>query len=406
MAAVRFDLDDPQTLFVACESGELPRLYDQLAVEAPLWKLPGLDAVYLACTRALVEEAIAKPEQLSSNLTRVLFRDESGAPALWDMAPLGDDSHRLATADPPAHTADRRLLLPFLGRPAMRAREPFVRGIAKELIGAFGPETADITTELADPLTMRVICQVVGIPEEDHHILVDSVIAMDRIIAGLASRAEMEAGATAALTLLIRMQQYLTGTPPPDSLLAYLQKAIASGDTTEAGALAILMQIITAGTETTATLIGRAARHLAEDTDLQENVRRDPARIPGFLETVLREDGPFQFHYRTALPGATLGGQPLPESATVLLMWASADLTAASGAAPSTDDTPAASSHLAFGRGIHFCIGAHLARLEATVAFEELVQQRPEFARDLSREHAARLSLMMSRPTATPVRWL
>ena len=73
MLDARFDLDDPQTLFAACEGGQLPRLYDQLAREAPLWQLPGVDNVFLACTRALVEEAIAKPEQLSSNLTRVLY---------------------------------------------------------------------------------------------------------------------------------------------------------------------------------------------------------------------------------------------------------------------------------------------------------------------------------------------
>ncbi|HVU72792.1 MAG TPA: hypothetical protein VHE83_07510 [Mycobacteriales bacterium] len=404
MGSARFDLDDPQTLFSACEGGSLPQLYDQLAREAPLWKLPGLDAVYLACTRTLVEEAIAKPEELSSNLTRVLFREDDGSPALWEMAPLGDPSHALATADPPLHTAHRKLLLPFLGRPAMRAREPFVRSIATELIGAFGPTDADITTGLADPLTMRVICQVVGIPEDDYALLVESVIAMDRLIAGLASRTEMEAGATAALTLLIRMQQYLTGTPPADSLLAYLQQAIADGETSEAEALAVLMQIITAGTETTATLIGRAARHLADDPGLQNKLRGDTSGVPDFLDDVLRNDGPFQFHYRTAREGASLGGQAIPENATVLMMWASSDLTAASGAATAAD-VALSSSHLAFGRGIHFCIGAHLARLEATVAYEELLTTRPPFEPDPTLERRARHSLMMSRPTATPIRW-
>ena len=85
-------------------------------------------------------------------------------------------------------------------------------------------------------------------------------------------------------------------------------------------------------------------------------------------------------------------------------MWASADLTAASGVA-TPKAAALASSHLAFGRGIHFCIGAHLARLEATIAFEELLTQRPPFEPDPTRERGARHSLMMSRPTSTPVRW-
>lgn len=394
----RFDLDDPHTFISAFEGGRLDALYRQLAQEAPLWRLPELPDVYLACTRELVEEAIERPEAFSSNMTRILYRDDDGAHAVWDMMPLGDPSHALATADPPTHTVHRRLLLPFLARRAMGAREASVRDIVRDLIGSFSGTTTDITTELADPLTMRVICQVIGIPEDESPHLVEAVIGMDRLICGLATRAEMEAGAAAALNLTMRLVTHLQGTPPPDSLLHQLQGAMRDGQLTEMEALSILMQIVAAGTETTATLIGHAARQLGRDADRQECLRSDPAAIPDFLDDVLRGDGPFHFHYRTATEATTLGGQPVPANAAVLLMWASADRTASMFG-------PEPASHVAFGRGIHFCIGAHLARLEGKVAFEELLATRPAFTLDPTRPPTSRASLMMPRPTSTMVSW-
>jgi cytochrome P450 len=208
----------------------------------------------------------------------------------------------------------------------------------------------------------------------------------------------MEAGAAAALNLTIRLVPYLQGDPPSDSLLRQLQDAVRAGELDETAAFSILMQIVTAGTETTATLIGHATRHLAADPAEQQRLRGAPGEIPDYLEDILRQDGPFHFHYRTAVTDTTLGGHPIPAGAAVLMMWASADQTAATAG-------PTPASHLAFGRGIHFCIGAHLAKLEGRVAFEELLARAPEFTLDPDRPPTSRSSLMMPRPTSTSVRW-
>ena len=394
----RFDLDDPRTLIAAYDGGRLDELYRQLAAESPLWRLPDLPDVYLACTRELVDEAIARPEDFSSNLTRVLYREDDGAPAMWDMAPLGDVSQALATADAPRHTTHRRLLLPLLARRAMTERETAVRAIARELVEALPSASPDITTGLADPLTMRVICQVVGIPETEAPHLVQAVIGMDRLICGLATRVEMEAGAAAALDLMLRLLPYLQGDPPAESILGQLQAGMAEGELSDTECLSILLQIVTAGTETTATLIGHAVRQLARDVTEQRRLRADTSAIPDFLDGVLRYDGPFHFHYRTTTQATTLGGQHLPAHASVLLMWASADRTASRLG-------PEPASHVAFGRGIHFCIGAHLARLEGRIAVEELLTRVPSFEPDPTRPTTSRRSLMMTRPTSTPLRW-
>jgi cytochrome P450 len=388
-----FDLLDPRTLFLARDQDRLPDLYAQLARQAPLWALPGVEDVYLACTRELVEEAVARPHLFSSNLTRLLYRGDQGAPSVYEIATLDDPIHVLATADPPAHTAQRRLLQPVLSRRAISEWTPRVRQIAGDLLDTMREPAADVATELADPLTMRVVCLMIGVPEDDAPDLVEAVIAMDRLICGLADRAEMDAGAGAALTLGIRLSGYLNGTPPPGSILSTLKCAIAAGTLSEDDAVGILLQLVTAGTETTATLIGHAVRQLARDQGIQHQLREHPDAIPAFLEDVMREDGPFQFHSRTTRPGATLGGTPLPAGSLVLLMWASANQNA----------PPA--SHLAFGRGIHFCIGAHLARMEAAVAVQGLLSRTSGFVSDPGRPAASRASLMMPRPSSVSIRW-
>jgi cytochrome P450 family 144 len=390
-----FDLADARTLFVAREQGRLPALYRQLVEQAPLWQLPGIDGVYLASTRELVEEAVAKPHEFSSNLTRLLYRDADGGPALYDMGVLDDPGHVLATADPPSHTVQRRLLQPGLSRRAVDEWKERIGAVARDLCEQMQPSRADVATQLADPLTMRVICQLVGVPEADSPELVAAVIAMDRLISGVADRAEMDAGAGAALTLSLRLAEYLNAPSPDGSILSVLSSAIADGVVTEGAAIGILLQVVTAGTETTATLIGHAVQRLAADQRLQHRLRSNPGQIPEFLEHVLRDDGPFQFHSRTSRPGATLGGASLPSGSLVLLMWASAN--------QATPDTT--TSHLAFGRGIHFCIGAHLARLEAAIALEALLARTSYFVADPDSPATSRPSLMMARPSAVPIGW-
>jgi cytochrome P450 family 144 len=392
-----FDLRDPQTLFRAREQDRLPDLYAQLAAQAPLWPLPGADDVYLACTRELVEEAAGRPEQFSSHLTRLLYRDHRGAPAVYEIAAAGDPGHVLATADPPDHTDHRRLLQPFFSRRSVSTWTPRIRAIASQLLDALPQPAADITTGLADPLTMRIVCLITGIPEEHAPGLGKDIDAVGRLLCGLADRAEMDAGAGAALTLATRLSEYLNTAPAPGSILATLESAITGRTLHPDAADGILLQLITAGTETTATLIAHAVQRLASDHAAQHQLRAHPDAVPRFLEDVLRNDGPFQFHSRTTRPGASLGSTPLPTGSLILLMWASADQN------PTPQPTPA--SHLAFGRGIHFCIGAHLARLEAAIAIQELLSRTSAFAIDPQHPATSRASLMMPRPSSTPIRW-
>jgi cytochrome P450 len=147
---------------------------------------------------------------------------------------------------------------------------------------------------------------------------------------------------------------------------------------------------------------------LARDQGLQECLRREPELIPETLEEVLRCDGPFQFHYRFTKVDTVLGGTFIPANSRVLLMWAAANRPAV--------EEPVAMAveggeerrvpHYAFGRGLHFCIGAPLARLEARVAIEQLLRRTSRVTLDEQELPSRRPSISLRRHVSLPVHFV
>src|SRR5688572_5641847 len=153
----RYDLDDETLLFRDDVIADPTPLYAQLRAEAPVWRMPG--ATTFVVTRAdLVTEAVSRVDDFSSNLSSLVFRGADGCPHVFDMAPLGDATHVLATADPPVHATHRKLLQSSLS-PANVAR--FATDIAAMVDEMLAPLLAggggDLISNLADPLPMRVI---------------------------------------------------------------------------------------------------------------------------------------------------------------------------------------------------------------------------------------------------------
>ena len=183
--------------------------------------------------------------------------------------------------------------------------------------------------------------------------------------------------------------------------------AAAVEDTTLAfeQATNILVQLFTAGTETTTSLIARSIETLATNLELQAELRNQPERIPIFVEEVLRHAGPFQFHYRWTPAVTTFGDTPIPAGSVVLLMWAAADRPTKNElpSAPPFDLDNDAAPHLAFGRGLHFCIGAHLARLEARLATEQLLARTINIRLDPHHPASMRPLLSIKRMTSLSI---
>jgi cytochrome P450 len=398
---MRIDLDDPRIL-LRDDVVAAPRdLYDALRQRAPVWQVPGQQS-YLVADPDLIRDAVARTEEFSSNLVSLLHRGDDGCPVAFELAPLADPIHVLATADPPIHTRHRKLLQSHLSPAAVSPLEPRLRTIVGEpLTTVVADGRGDVVAALSDPVPAQAICALVGVPLDDAPMVVRAVADIGLMLDGVVTSAELDVAASAAVELSLyshaRMEEMLRrGVHDRVGLLAVLAAAIERGELRTDEADGLLMQLFNAGTETTSSLIATTVETLARRPDLQDDLRRDPSGIPDALEAILREDGPFQFHYRWTTTDTELGGFPIPADSRVLLLWAAANR-------PGPDGREGAGPHYAFGRGIHFCIGAPLARLEARVVVEELLARTSRIALDPDRPPIRRPGILIRRHASLPV---
>jgi cytochrome P450 len=403
-----FDLDDPKLLFRDDVLRDPAALYAHLHRHAPVWELPG-SGTFVVSTAALVAEAVGRPEDFSSNLTSLIYTGDDGCPVVFDMTHLGSGIHVMATADPPDHGVHRKLMQPLFNPGAVDRLAGFVGDVARGLVADLvATSHGDLATSLAEPLPVRVICAMVGIPDDDVEMLAPLVLQANDILAGVCDAASMATSGGAAmkvneyLVALIRNWQVTAdGTTACD----VLARACEAGTVSIEDAEGIIVQLLGAGTETTTGLIGRAALQLASDEQLQRAVRERPELVPSLVEETLRFDGPFRFHYRSVARDTELGGVPIPAGSRVLLMWAAANLDDELVDRPMEFDVTrsVARSHFAFGRGMHFCIGAPLARLEAKLAIEALLAATTWFALDPDAAPHHRPSIFLRRLGSLPL---
>jgi cytochrome P450 len=159
---------------------------------------------------------------------------------------------------------------------------------------------------------------------------------------------------------------------------------VESGALTFGDATIILQNLLSAGGESTTSLLGNATRIIAEHPELQQQLRANPELVPTFIEEALRLESPFRFLIRHAPESTTLGGVDIPAEATVLLFWGAANRDAAEFERPDEVvlDRKIPRHHLAFGRGIHHCVGAPLARLEGQVVITTLLEETSSITLD------------------------
>lgn len=401
-----FDLDDPGLLFRADVLADPRPLYAELRRRAPIWKLAGHDT-FLVSEPALIRDVVARTDDFSSNMVSMIHRSSDGGAAPFAMLPFGDPNNVLAVADPPDHTRHRRLLQTHLSPAAVAELEPAARKLTVERIAPLvAAGHGDAVAQLADPIPAAMICKLLGLPTSDADRLVPYVLGVGELLDGLAD----EDGMTRAGLAAMELAGYAAATldqqrarPPCDRspLVNAMVEGIDHGEITADEGVGMLVQLFTAGTETTQSLTATAIDLLARDADRQAALRADPSGIPDALEDILRVDGPFQFHYRWTPHDTRLGDRNVPAGSRVLLLWSAANQTIDHDA---DDRASRPSPHFAFGRGIHFCIGAALARLEARVMIEELLAHTASFSLDPRHPPIRRPSIMLRRHGALPIR--
>ncbi|MEU2658301.1 cytochrome P450 [Streptomyces sp. NPDC007325] len=313
----------------------------------------------------------------------------------------------LLVVDPPDHTRLRKLVAgEFTGR-RIEALRPRVQRLTDALVDAMAPAgRADLVDALAFPLPIIVICELLGIPAEDRETFRRW---SNEVVAPSGEDAEREAvyGLAAYLDELIEDKR---AAGPADDLLSALIAARAEdGDRLtlpELRGLAYLLLI--AGHETTVNLIVSSVRALLTHPGQLAAVRSEPELLDGVIEETLRWDGPVEnATYRFSRESLTIGGTRIPAREPVLVSLASGDRDERRFPEPDRFDVRRdPRGHLAFGHGIHYCLGAPLARMEARIALRTLLDRFPDLALDTDPGDWEWLpGFLMRGVRRLPVRW-
>jgi cytochrome P450 len=269
----------------------------------------------------------------------------------------------------------------------MESIEPLVERVADELLGAAqGLPLLEVTGALSNPLPMQVIGEVIGFEGVEVDQLARWAFASARPGAGTSTLADMVecAAETATLWPYLVAQLNQAIAAPADDLLGAVARGIDAGVIDHGEALTTLGILLSAGGETTTSLIGNAVRLLAERPELQDRLRAEPHLVVPYIEEVLRIESPFRFHPRIATHDTELGGVAIPKNALVALLWGAVNRDPAVWDDPDALrlDRPNGKTHMGFGRGIHFCVGAPLARIEARAVLTKLLARTESFTLD------------------------
>lgn len=354
-------------------------LYERLRAAGPVHRI-GQSPFHLVCDWDAVTEVINRPEDFSSNLTATMTYTTSGGMGSFAMERLGGSTHILVTADDPIHAFHRGLVRTQFAAKHIRELEPLISRTFDQL-WADGPVDGVLEwmAAVANRLPMMVVARLIGAPDADADQLARWGYASTQLLDGLMSQQELAASMAAIgeLNGYIAERLVAAAADPRDDLIGVLAGAYAKGEFQRFTAQLILVSLFSAGGESTASLLGTAVAILATDADVQTRVRERPELLGPFIEETLRTEPPFRAHYRHVLRDTDLAGVELPEDSRVLLVWGAANRDPAHFESPNEFrlDRSDSKGHLTFGKGAHFCLGAALARLEATTVLRLLLER-------------------------------
>ena len=292
--------------------------------------------------------------------------------------PMND---QLPTLDPPVHTAHRALLMKLITPKRLKENEASMWQLADRILDEFlaGGE-GEFVSGFAGPFTLLVIADLLGVPEEDREEFLDMLQRRPR--SGVIGSTGEDTLTHSPLELLYgQFTAYIEDRrrqPRGDVLTELATATFPDGSVPEvADVVRVAANLFSAGQETTVRLLSSAVKVLAEQPAIQQLLRAERDRIPNFVEETLRIESPVKGDFRLSRVPVTVGGVGLPAGTTVMVLNGAANRDPRRFADPATFDParPNARHHLAFGRGIHTCPGAPLARAEARVAIERLLDR-------------------------------
>ena len=308
--------------------------------------------------------------------------------------------------DPPDHTRLRSLVNKAFTPRAVTAIEARIRGMAGTLLDAADPAGFDLMEALANPLPVMVIAEMLGVPPEDRVQFKEWSDQRARILEPTVSGRELQIAQQASRSLDAYFRTIIEArrVEPRDDIISALVHVEEAGDRlTEREMLGMLRLLLVAGNETTTNLIGNGMLALLRHPEQMRALRDDPGLIPMAVEELLRFDSPVQATLRLVLEDCEVNGFALRRGDNAVLLNGAANHDPAVFDDPDRLDVRRGEvNHVAFGRGIHYCLGAPLARLEGRIAVEVLLERYPAL-RLLSDRPAFRSSIVLRGLDALPV---
>ncbi|MET7395137.1 cytochrome P450 [Dactylosporangium sp. NPDC005572] len=355
--------------------------YAALRANDPAHRLAGED-VYLVTRHADCEAVLAQPEVFSSKAGPGLRQRELMSTA---KAPL-DAGYRvvrtLLTNDPPSHTRYRKLVAKAFTARRIAGLEPKIRTVVDDLVDALPAEgRVDLVRDLAQPLPLIVIADFLGVPRSDLDVFQKWSDDAAEVLGGTLTEQRSRECHQSLQELLGYFDERIAERrlQPSDDFLGLLLEARAADErplqTEEM--LAISYVTLVAGNETTVNLLSSLLLLLLRHPDQLARIRTDRSLIPAAVEEALRLEAPVQGSVRLATRDTEVAGTPVPKGSRLLVVAGAANRDPAVFTEPDRFDLDRGNSrsHLSFGKGIHFCLGAALSRLEATVALEHLLDR-------------------------------
>lgn len=347
------------------------------------------DAAVLADQRRAYDELRERcPVAHSASMHWSLFRHEDVVNVLDDPETFMNSSRHMAIPNAmngEDHAKHREILSRYFSQDRMKLVESQAREIATDVVRSMAESgTTDAVTDVAEPIALRTMCVFLGWPEETWLRVRDWIHGNREAT----FRRDREAGRRLAdeYAAMVRdaIEDHRRRNVTDDVTGQLLQTEVDGQRWSDDDIIATLRNWI-AGHGTVASAIGIVIAHLAEDQELQARLRNDPELIPAAIDEIPRMDGPLVANTRTTTKEVTIGGRTIPEGERISLMWIAANRD------PNAFDAPDEirldrdqDGNLLYGSGIHYCLGAPLARLELRVAIETLLANTTEITLETS----------------------
>ena len=349
--------------------------YRFLRQAAPIWRAPTghwVVSTHAGCTSLLRDPVMGRAE------SRLMDPELMGEPAIANL------SRMMLFLDPPLHTRLRGLVSKAFSARRIEALRPRIEAIVDDLIDRVEDQGGMcVIRDFAHRLPVTVICDMLGIPEQDRAPFLEESTVRGRILDPVPmSRAELDDAnaATEGSSAYFRgLLAYRRANPGDDLATALVQAREADDTLSDDEMVSNISLLFGAGHETTTNLIGNGVLALHRNPDQLARLRADPGLIPNAVEELLRYDSPVQLTGRTAMQDHEVMGERIAEGEHViaLLGGANHDEAAYQGDPDVLDVGRPGVRAISFGGGLHFCLGAQLARIEGEIAFRRLLERLP-----------------------------